>query len=218
MPDVVNEALLKTMANTGKLPKKAAELIGYLPKLKVLPCARGCEGDDYEKAVKEFIKGYNGDGKRFKLRGEMIVQVRWYNTRPRYQRGLPYGEDRFGVSFIMEGKLVSLGRSSGIGSDTTAPELAKYLGARLGAELGLAAGIGLKPSFLLKAEPGMLTDVGAVMGKINRTVVSALGSEDVTSRIEPVTDANKQLLPAIDGIQPGEIDPINEVRYLNLLL
>ena len=74
MPQVVNEDLLRDMSESGKAPGNASEFVGYLPKLKVLPCAQGCEGKDYARAVAEFIKGYRGNGRSFKERGEMIVQ------------------------------------------------------------------------------------------------------------------------------------------------
>ncbi|GHD81800.1 hypothetical protein ACFSQE_12015 [Vogesella fluminis] len=215
MPEIVHEDMLRGAAENGKTPEMVSQFIGYLPKLTVLPCAKGCEGADYEAAVKSFLKGYQGNGKHFKERGEMKVQVRWFHHRPWYLRHVPYGEDIFGVSFIMEGKLVSLGRSSGIGIGVTTKNLASPLGARLAAELAFTAGLGLKPTFLREMEEGTVRKVAVAMGEFDSAVTSALGSENVRSRIEPVPagDEYKALLPAVDGILPGEIAPISAVRY-----
>lgn len=217
MPEVVNEDLLRGMSESGKAAGKSSQFIGYMPKLVVLPCAKGCEGRDYERAVKEFIKGYRGDGKYFQERGEMIVQVRWYNTRPFLQRQLPYGSDLFGVSFMLEGKVVSLGKKSGVGKSISSYELASDIGARLAMELAYTMGMGVKPTFLL---PGIGRDdglAGKVMGA-GAAVDGMLGVEDIRSRIEPATEANANLMPAIDGIKPGEIAPIAQMYYLNSLL
>jgi len=215
MPEIVNEDLLRGMSTSGKAPDKTKMFVGYMPKLKVLPCAKGCEGKDYERAVKEFIKGYQGEGKLFKERGEMIVQVRWFNVRPWLMQNLPYGADLFGVSFILEGKLISLGASSGVGKSVEARELAYDMGSRLGMELAFTLGMGVKPTILSPmANGGVAGAVYATSAAVN----AALGEENVTSRIEPATEANANLLPAIDGIKPGEIEPISELHYLNSLL
>ena len=43
----------------------------------------------------------------------------------------------------------------------------------------------------------------------------ALGVEDVRPRIEPATEAHAVLMPAIDGIKPNEINPLDKMYYLN---
>lgn len=218
MPDIVNEDILRGMSETGKAPDKASQLIGYMPKLKVLPCAKGCEGRDYERAVAAFVKGYRGDGKYFQERGEMIVQVRWFNVRPWYMKSVPYSADVFGVSFILEGKLVSLGKKSGVGTHITADDLARDIGARMAAELAYTLGMGVRPPLLVPMEKGALHGMGDAVMATGAKVDGALGVEDVRSRIEPATEANANLLPAIDGIKPGEIEPISEMRYLSSML
>lgn len=217
MPEVVNEDVLRGMSESGKPAGNASAVIGYMPKLVVLPCAKGCEGADYERAVKAFAKGYRGNGKHFQERGELIVQVRWYNTRPFLQRQLPYGSDLFGVSFMLEGKVVSLGMKSGVGKSISSYELATDLGARLATELAFTLGMGAKPTFLL---PGINPGEGFA-GKVlssGAAVDGMLGVEDVRSRIEPATDAHASLLPAIDGIKPSELEPIAQMFYLNSLM
>lgn len=217
MPELVNEDVVRGMAESGKKPGRTSDFLGYMPKLKVLPCAKGCEGRDYERAVKEFIKGYTGNGKYFKERGEMIVQVRWYNTRPFLMRQLPYSADVFGVSFMLEGKVVSLGMKSGVGVSVSSYELAKDLGARLAAELAFTLGMGVQPSYLSTTNNASVGVGGAVMAT-GAKVDGLLGVDDVRPRIEPATEANNNLLPAIDGIAPNEVAPITEMHYLNSVI
>lgn len=218
MPEIINVDLVRGMAESGKAKSgKKSQLIGYMPKLKVLPCTKGCEGKDYDRAVTELLKGYRGDDKLFEERGEMIVQVRWFHVRPFLMRQLPYSSDLFGVSFMLEGKVVSLGKKSGVGKSIDAHELAYDLGARLATELAFTLGMGVKPSFL---QPGIRSGEGFAGGVLATTkaVDGMMGVEDVNSRIEPATEAHRNLLPAIDGILPNEIEPITEMRYLNLML
>jgi len=218
LPSIENADLIRGMVESGKTkPGKSSQFVGYLPKLTVLPCAKGCEGKDYDRAVKEFLKGYRGDKKLFEERGEMIVQVRWFNVRPFLMRQLPYSSDLFGISFMLEGKLVSLGKKSGVGKSIDAHELANELGARLAVELAFTLGMGVKPSFL---QPGIRPGEGfaGTVFSTGKAVDGMMGVEDVRSRIEPATEANANLLPAIDGIMPNEVEPIAEMRYLNLML
>lgn len=218
MPEIVNEDLLKGMVEVGEAPDNVSDFIGYMPRLVVLPCEQGCEGADYEKAVKAFVAGYQGKGKHFKERGEMRVQVRWFNVRPFLMRQLPYGSDLFGVSFIVEGKLVSLGKKSGVGISVSAHELAKDLGARLAVELAFTVGVGAKPTFLQPMNKNSAGGLGEAIMASGAAVDGVLGVEDVRSRIEPVTEAHMALLPAIDGVLPGEVEPIAQMQYINSLM
>jgi len=218
LPEIVNEDVLRGMSETGKAPGKASSFIGYMPKLKVLPCAKGCEGKDYDRAVAALLKGYRGDGKYFKERGEMVVQVRWFNTRPWYMKSVPYTADVFGVSFILEGKLVSLGKTSGVGTHVVAADLAESIGARLAVELAYSLGTGVRPPILVPMNKDALHGVATAVMETGAKVDGMLGVDDVRSRIEPATEANANLLPAIDGINPGEIEPISEIRYLNSIV
>lgn len=213
MPEIVNAVLIEGLAKTGKEPSEVSQFMGYMPKLKVLPCAQGCEGREYEKAVKEFIKGFTADSKSWKERGEMIVQVRWFHTRPFLQRQLPYGADLFGVSFMLEGKVISMGKSSGIGKSISAHELAANIGGRIATELGLSLGMGTKPTMILP--DGRDEGLSAKFMNASASFNDKLGVEDVRPRIEPATEAHAVLLPAIDGIKPNEIEPIDKMYYLN---
>lgn len=217
MPEITNEDLLRGMSESGKKPGRTPDVIGYMPKLKVLPCAKGCEGKDYDRAVAEFIKGFRGNSKNFKERGEMIVQVRWYNTRPFLMRQLPYSADVFGVSFMLEGKVVSLGKKSGVGVSISSYELAKDIGARLATELAFSLGMGVKPTYLSTTNNASAGVGGSIMAA-GAAVDGMLGVDDVRPRIEPATEANNNLLPAIDGILPNEVEPITETHYVNSLM
>lgn len=225
MPEITHEGYLRGMTESNSAPDQAAgnakaqkgQVLGYLPKLKVLPCEVGCKGKKYEEAVREFIKGYRGDG-LFQERGELIVQVRWFNTRSFFMVQMPYSADQFGVSFILEGKLVSVGLNSGVGATIYADELAHDLGARLAMDLAFTMGLG-KRSTLLNPYNGQI--YGGVPDAIVRTNVAVqgvLGVDDMRSRMEPATEAHQHLLPAIDGIQPGEVNPISERVYTNTLV
>lgn len=216
MPEVVNADVIRGMAETGKQASGGSQFIGYLPKLKVLPCAEGCEGADYDRAVKEFVDAFS-NRKHFKERGEMIVQVRWFNQRPFLQRQLPYGADIFGVSFLLEGKLVSLGKKSGVGTSIKARELAKDLGSRLGMELAFTLGMGVRPTFLDPMNEGAAAGMANGIMAAGTAVDGALGVENVRSRIEPATAENSKGLLGIDGIEPGEVAPIDKMQYINSL-
>lgn len=217
MPEITNEVLLRGMVDSGKAPGKVSSVIGYMPKLKVLPCATGCEGSDYERAVKEFIKGYRGDGKSFEERGEMIVQVRWFKVRPFLMVQMPYGADEFGVSFMLEGKVVTLGKNSGVGKTIYARELARDIGARLAVDLAYSMGAGGRSNILLAAE-ALEGNFATGVSNVHTGVNGALGVTDTRSRIEPATAQHANLLPAIDGIGPNEIEPLKQMYYLNSLL
>lgn len=218
MPELTNQDVLKGMTEGDKDPRKMSQFLGYIPKLKVLRCAKGCEGAGYERAVKEFIKGFRGNSKYYEERGEMIVQVRWFNERPFLMRQLPYTADVFGVSFILEGKLVSLGKSSGVGVSVSAYELTRDMGARLASDLFLSVGMGVRSNLFTAMNEGSLAGVATGLSNVNTAINGSLGVEDVRSRIEPVTDAYKHLLPAIDGIGPNEVRPVTEMKYISTLL
>jgi hypothetical protein len=220
MPEITNEDLLRGYAENGKATgRNVSSLIGYMPKLKVLPCPVDCQGSDYEKAVAAFIDGYEGEGNHFQHRGEMIVQVRWFHQRPWYQHAVPYGADTFGVEFMLEGKVISLGKHTVVGGkgSVDSADLAHDIGARMAAELAFTLGMGVKPSYIYSANDLGKGVVGA-LSAVNTTIGSVLGVEDVRPRIEPATDANSNLLPAIDGIQPNEIEPITESHFINSIM
>lgn len=218
MPDIDNEDLLRGVLESGKTPGKVSKRVGYMPKLKVIPCATGCEGSDYEKTVNALVKGYRGDGKSFEERGEMPVQVRWFKVRPFLQRQLPYGADEFGISFMLEGKVITLGRNSGVGKSISAHELAKELGGRLAIDLAFSLGLGSKSNMFADVQALKEGTFAAGVSNVHTGLNGALGVTDTRSRIEPATELHANLEPAIDGIKPNEIAPIKQMYYLNSLL
>jgi hypothetical protein len=207
MPEVVNEALLRELADSGSPPFGASKVSAFVPKLKVLPCAKGCEGKDYDKAVEAFVSAFNRNG-ALTERGEMLVQVRWFNQRSFLN---PVGSDTFGVSFVVEGKLVSLGQGTTL-RFKNAKDVAYAVGHRLGRELIFTLGMGMRPRFLVPMDTASVGEnLRGALAKAN----GLIGAENVDSRIEPVTAEHAQLLPAVDGIRPGEIEPISGMRYIN---
>lgn len=84
-------------------------------------------------------------------------------------------------------------------------------------ELAFTLGMGVKPSYIYSAN-NLGTGVAGALSAVNTTIDGVLGVEDVRPRIEPATDANNNLLPAIDGIQPNEIEPITESRFISSLM
>ncbi|WP_422191917.1 hypothetical protein [Aquabacterium sp.] len=83
----------------------------------------------------------------------------------------------------------------------------------LGYELLFRIGAGLKPHTLvsLDANDSSLRKANLAMGAGLTHIHTALGGVDALSRIEPVDPAkHAHLLPASDGIQPGEVRTITE--------
>ena len=118
---------------------------------------------------------------------------------------------------MLEGKVISLGKATVLGGSGTAKDLASDVGARIAGELAFTLGVGAKPTYLSKTNnigDGIAGGISAAGAKLD----SAMGGADVRARIEPATEANLNLLPAIDGIQPNEVEPITETRYINTLL
>lgn len=220
MPEVTNKGYIDGLVDSETATDSPDPFLGYIPKLKVLPCAKGCEGDDYEEAVRYFKEGYHsrkdtGKGQVLKERGELIVQVRWFNRRSFLGRQMLLSADWFGVSFLLEGKLISMGSSGNLKVN----QIAKTLGGRLVSELVLAVGMGVKPTYLHeRSDAGTLANAANALSTGITAFNAALGTEDVRSRVEPATEANNNLLPAIDGILPGEIEPITEIKYFNGLV
>jgi len=143
--------------------------------------------------VKELLSAFETDSKNWKERGEMIVQVRWFNVRPFLQRQLPYGADQFGVSYMLEGKVISLCKSTGVGKSISASELASSVSSRMVNDLMLSLALGTKSLSLLPEghDEGMAAKFMNAAAAFN----DALGDDDVRPRIEPATEAHSVLLP-----------------------
>lgn len=196
--------------------KPTTGFLGYLPRLKIYPCADDCKGSDYDRILKSFLRGYEsytrGDGK-VEWRGEMPVEVRWFHMKTMF---VPLSSSQFGISFVYEGKLVSLGKSTSTSSATSIFSHAEALGERMAYDLLMRAGAGLRPRFMthLDSESG-LTKVNEVVGSANVAIRALAGGVDARSRIEPLDPGkHARLLPAFDGIAPGEVRPIKEMLWL----
>lgn len=210
MPEVTKQFLADQITKS-----PTTGMLGYMPRLVVHPC-EGCSGSDYEKAVAKLVAGYESysrasrsDG-AVQYRGVMPVEVRWFGTKTLF---VPLSQNQFGISFVYEGKLVSLGKST---TQTTVFSQAETMGERLAYEMLLRAGVGLRPRFLLALDnDSAMSQVNKGVGTINVGIKSLVGNSDTRSRIEPVDPVkHARLLPAVDGINPGEVRPISEMHLL----
>ena len=227
MPEVVKVDQVRAMVASGKPLSDVPQFIGYLPKLKVLPCSNGCAGLAYERAVSAFLEGYAANATHFKERGEMKVRVLGDNrlwTAPQAEvdtRKTSYMQDgklitlesvptlrqnldaeTFGISFILEGKLVTLEKKSGAVAGYTTYQLAHELGARLGAELAYTLGMGIKPAYLRMSNED---DSPIASWSYLRKAAAEIYDSVEFIRLQSAGYADNNLLPAIDGILPSEV-------------
>lgn len=219
LPEVTNDAMIDGTATE----KQAKEKLGTIPRLTVLPCDDGCKGNgDYEKAVSLFLKNYEGQVREgfYTYRGNMTIKVRWFNQRGYFKRqaGILTGSDVFAISFPLEGKLVTLAHRDG--SSTADMDAIVTLSSGLfSLMMSSEIGLGLKPYPLQELLPESERKFMRQLNDTLRPIVSALdnllGNQDYRSRVEPMTEEYANLLPAIDGILPNEIDPLNKVVYFN---
>jgi hypothetical protein len=146
-------------------------------------------------------------------RGEMPIEVRWFHIKSMFN---PLDSNNFGISFVFEGKLVSLGKTTATKSFTGIGQMAEDLGERLAYEMMFRAGLGLRPRFLHALDSGStLHQITAGVGAVNVGIKQLVGGIDARSRIEPVDPVKHgRLLPAVDGIHPGEVRPIAEMSLL----
>lgn len=210
MPELSREFLVENVTGLSNV-----DLIGHMPRLKVLPCPKGCNGSSYEKTVAKFVRGYDSavSTNKAQYRGEMTVQVRWFHEKMLF---VPLSVNNFGISFVYEGKLISLGKTSASRSTTQVGALAEEVGQRLAFDMLFRAGAGIRPTFLKALDADSATGSAAIaLGSGLAAVQSLTGADDARSRIEPAsTETHKHLLPAVDGIAPGEYKPINEAKFI----
>lgn len=215
MPEITNEDFIRGRVQDGRVPDLKGIVLGYLPYLNVLPCAVICKGQDYVDAAKAFFAGYNNAFAKsgYRGRGVLPVRVRWFKRRSFIERVNPLAVDVFGISFVLEGKLVSVGvRTSGSGGSVG--EVAYALGNQLALSMSGSVAMGSKPGYLDGKSYSAIG--GAVNSALDpaRNLQQLLGVDDVRLRLEPATTENSAgLLPAIDGVLPGEVLPIAEVVF-----
>jgi hypothetical protein len=215
MPEITNEDLIRGRVQNGRIPDLKGLVLGYLPMLSVRPCAVGCKGPDYVNAATAFLVGYGSAWKSgYQPRGVLPVRVRWYKRRSFIERVNPLAVDEFGISFVLEGKLVSVGVQTSTGSGGSVGEVAYALGNQLALSMSGAVAMGAKPGYLDGTSHNALVGaVGSVLDKAHN-FEQMLGVSDVRLRLEPVTTENSVgILPAIDGVLPGEVLPITEVVF-----
>ena len=223
LPEVTNEELLQGYADKDAVArlKKSTVKVGTLPRLKLLPCDEGCDTDDYRKAEKMFLAKYDkavANG-HFTYRGTMTAKVRWYKVKSYIARKLSVPvSDVFAISFPIEGKLYTLSTWQ-MGKDYDVDSLTTKAAARLFLMMFNQVGLGIKPASLQRLLPeterNFLTRFSDATAGASLAFDSLLGQEDTRSRLEPMTEADNALLPAIDGILPNEVDPLTEPVIFN---
>lgn len=200
MPEVTKEFLADQLAGNG-----TAIINGYFPALVMLPCP-DCKKSDYKDAAAAFSKAYNKPlGKGFKHRGEIRVRIMKAYSKLFIN---PMDYSSFAIEFAFEGKRVVLGERAS--SRQSLEDVARSVGETMMFEIVMQAGSGLKPMFLRKL------NMDSSLNQASMTLSNALqsidnvfaGSGDIRPRLEPLTDAHKELLPAVDGINPNEYRPV----------
>jgi hypothetical protein len=91
MPEIVNEDLLREMSDSGKAPSKVVQFAGYMPKIKVLPCATGCEGKDWCHSAKNQASASRAKRMRWHAISVHVwpsnLRSRWASARPASHTG-----------------------------------------------------------------------------------------------------------------------------------
>lgn len=203
--------------------------IGTLPRLAVIPCDNDCVGNpDYEAAEKALLADYNKavTARRggFSYQGVLPIKVAAFNQRGYFQRTLPVVNgvgvgDIFAISLAIEGKKLTLSWENHMDERTTTKELASTAAGVLIMALTDAAR-GEKPQQLHAALPEKdrpaRSAAGCQFSKTVNTLHNALGKGSVPSKLEPLGPNDKDLLPAFDGIEPNEVNPITQPIVLHL--
>lgn len=217
LPEITHEALLTGKGSKEDLARlnDGRDKVGTLPKLKLIPCDDGCVGNaDYETAAKQFIAAYEQGFRNgtFVPRGVMTVKVRYFKQRGALARHFLPGAgnpDIFAISFPLEGKLITLA-SKDFSSTPNMKDLTLRAAGQLWTILSLEVGVGKRPGFFdeIDADNTLLKPIVAVSDAVHNVF-----GKVYSSSISPMTEADNNLLPAIDGIEPNEIDPLDrEVR------
>lgn len=228
LPEITNPILLERSSKPGQDDKAALEkmnakgaIVGTVPRLKFIPCDEGCQGNgDYDAAVKSFVKLYEDGVKsgKWAYRGEMALKVRWFHQRTFFEKNLPlFKRDIFAISYPLEGKLVTIsGRSMDKKSsmEDTVGRVAMIFNLGM---LQMAQGgkPGPLQALLPEQEQRWLSTLNNSLVPVVQFLDKLTGNEDRRSRIEPMSEADNALLPAIDGIRPNEVEPLKETFFLN---
>ncbi|HDR9103305.1 TPA: hypothetical protein QDB04_000023 [Burkholderia vietnamiensis] len=210
MPDLSNEDALRGTLSAGKSEAQArGELLGYMPKLRVLPCVDGCDGSAYDKAVAALVAGYRGTMPNIAYRGEMVVRVSRFHHLSFLASMVPTFNESISIQFVMQGRLVTLSKAA-MDNHGSATDLAEQLGAALGTQVLMQLGLGITPGVTIPESKNALHAVSSSVLKVGGAILSAVGTDSAHSTVGPVTEGDVALLPAIDGIGPNEVDPLTE--------
>lgn len=227
MPEITNSLVLEGIGDKEAMDRinQRKDKIGTIPRLVLLPCSDGCANNkDYEKVAAAFQERYAAPVQAglYEFRGQIKVKVRWYQERGMFERmsPIPTRKDVFAISFPLEGKLITLSSYSIAKKNEMSTFVTKTSGL-LNTALGIEMGAGVKPyllQFLLpENERSLMVKVNDGLAPIVKGIDKIFGGVDYSSRIEPMTSADDELLPAVDGILPNEINPLKEPVFYNHL-
>ncbi len=211
--DVLNDTLTDEKAATlnRRLARSEAVLV-TMPRLTLLPCDEGCVGNsDYDKMAKRFMDAYNDMARSSAVatRGEMKVKVRWFRKKSLLEgvNPLSLGQQAFGIEFPIEGNMLTLSASA-FGDKAKLEDCVDSVALKFKAGVIFPLSLGLRNYYTLTLDPHYdpraMERVNATLASPVRGLQSMLGQTDYSSRVEPITQANNALLPAIDGIKAGE--------------
>lgn len=222
MPTMTNQSLL---VNPSSLSAVALdEVVGTLPRIALIPCDSGCVGNpDYEKAAQVFLQAYNtavnARRGKFTYQGVLPVKVEAFNQRNRFVRNLPVvsalgSGDLLALSLAIEGKKLQLGWENLGNTRTTMADMAETAALALYSNL-LTVARGEKPAYLLHALPeGQRPEANKLncfAAKTTKSLIAGpMGWGKAPSLLAPLTDKDRALLPAFDGIKPNELNAISE--------
>jgi hypothetical protein len=214
MPDLSNEDALRGKLSDGKTEAQArGEVIGYMPRLRVIPCSDGCDGSAYDKAVAALVSGYRGTMPNIAYRGEMLVRVSRFHHLSFLSSMVPTFNESISIQFVMQGRLVTLSKAA-MDNHGSATDLAEQLGSTLGTQVLLQLGVGIAPGVTIPEQNTGLHSATHSVLKVTGAILGAIGTDTARSTVGPVPEGDVSLLPAIDGIGPNEVDPLTETTSI----
>lgn len=222
MPTITNKSLLLQPSSWSSIPLD--EVVGTLPKIALIPCDTGCVGNpDYDKVAQTFLRTYdtavNARRGKFTYQGVLPIKVEAFNKRKGFAgslskvSGLGSG-DLFALSLAIEGKKLQLSWELIGRNRNTVEDIAETAAMALFTNL-MTVARGEKPEYLLHALPEgqrpVANKLNCFAAKTTKSLVSnTMGWGKVPSQLAPLTDKDRVLLPAFDGINPNELHAISE--------
>jgi hypothetical protein len=214
MPDLSNEDALRGRLSSGRTQEQARrELVGYMPRLRIIPCSDNCNSSAYDEAAAALIKGYRGTMPNVAERGEMIVRISHFHHLSFLASMVPTFNESISIQFVLQGRLVTLDKAA-MDNHGSATDMAEQLGALLGTQVLMQLGVGIAPSVTIPASKTALNSAKHSVLKVGSSILNVVGTDSAHSTIGPVPDGDISLLPAIDGIGPNEIEPLTETTEI----